>query len=129
MIRWRIYYADGSTYDNTQGLVTDYPVGRGVICIVQRHDKNNVERIDRGDYYYYRSDLDRWYPADLFGIIWQFHAYPATRTALLFGETVSEERFDEIIAHAYRDPDFPQRAGGVNTLENPATNKGRVERG
>ena len=59
---WRVWLADGSTFDSTQGKPADVPAYPRVICIAQKGKA--AERwgpcLTNGDQYLYRTDLRCW---------------------------------------------------------------------
>ena len=61
---WRIYYADGSTYDSTQGTPDTAP-SIGVICI--KHFIENEWRISAFVDYYLWEQGSEWWGADQSG--------------------------------------------------------------
>ena len=64
MSHWRIYYADGSTFDGEGD--PDIPLGKcfGVQIIVQPDDHHRWEFLSFGDYYLWREDKTRWLGVD-----------------------------------------------------------------
>lgn len=103
---WRIYYADGSTFDWEQGLPAEAP-GRGVICIVQPDPDTGRHRVSGFGYYWWRDH--GWFGGDLFGLF-DYLQDPGQKV-VKFGRTVSNERFREICRRADNDADFPPRSG------------------
>lgn len=128
MIDWRIYYADGSTFDSARGGPEDAPA-RGVLIIVQRDRVHNVQRLMEGALYYYRDDGQdaRWYAATEYGALRQFILYPRQCRRLLDGETVSNPVWADIYRRATTDPDFPKIAGGRDPLAVPYQDTGKIE--
>jgi hypothetical protein len=61
MFKWRLYYADGSTFSDTDGAPHDSPPW-GVVVVSQPGATDNVDRVlMNGDRFMYRTDLDRWH--------------------------------------------------------------------
>lgn len=105
-MNWRIYYADGSTFDNQDGAPSDAP-GLGIIVIVQKHDdaREGAYLQHRADYYIW-ADL-RWWACDLFRF-WQYifsQKYDHEKVALA-GETIHNSTYVEIVRTAKNDKDF-----------------------
>ena len=134
MILWRVYYADGSTFDNYQGTPLQVPA-YGVICILYRDEV--VERIisHRRDFYYWVPTGSQWWGSDSFGMLDQMslrglvsrdgdqwfylhHDRRMEREPLIYrliddgyvklGRSVSNTTFREIMERAHADPDFPR---------------------
>lgn len=61
------------------------------------------------DYYWYLSDQDIWQGGDIFGL-WDYLTQPGPKK-VLFGRTITNSAFQEILARAYCDPDIPQKTG------------------
>ena len=103
---YRIYYADGSTYDSNQGKPWEAP-GLGVLVIVQEH-RIQGERAylqHMADYYVWKDN--RWQGCDLF-YIWQYLLVNRTDfpKAVLAGETVINDIYTKAVCMAKDDPDF-----------------------
>ncbi len=56
---WRVWLADGTTFDSEQGAPCDVPPHPRVICIAQR-GKAWGPCLTGGDWYLYREDLGCW---------------------------------------------------------------------
>jgi hypothetical protein len=72
MLRWRIYYGDGSTFSNEDGSVEQAP-SWDIQNIVQI-DKNTGRGArhlggNESHYYVYDKNEDRWYDVDFTGLI------------------------------------------------------------
>lgn len=99
-IRFRIYYADGTTYD---GPVDHVPIWE-VLVIVERDPMHGRKLVSSGDYYIY--DNARWIACDLM-TVWQYLARPGMLKRVLVGVMVDSERWQETMRRARYDPDFP----------------------
>lgn len=105
---WRIYYADGSTFDNLQGDPEDAPAF-GVIAVVQPDERVGRQVIHQWDWYYWNSDAGQWWGGNLFGVLDRLlNRLPLG--ALLQGRMESSEKYSEIINRATNDPDFPAKS-------------------
>lgn len=97
---WRIYYADGSTFDSNQGSEKDAPT-IGVICI--KHFIENEWRLSAfRDYYLWEVD-NEWWSADAPGF-WQYMFKPGVKV-VKFGTNIQDEPFEKIMAEARADTD------------------------
>lgn len=103
--RWRIYYDDGSTF---AGAPEEAP-GRGVIVIVQADAELGRILLCRWDFYCWHPDSGQWWGHDVFGL-WDCLADPGWRR-VVFGRTITTERFRELLDAADRDPRFAPRSG------------------
>lgn len=105
MILWRIYYSDGSTFDNTQGGPSEAP-RRGVQIILIKHGRKGVRKLRLADYYLWSPTMTRWLEAqDSAAVI--VRALMEPHIILLAGEYISEEDHGRILIEADNDPDFP----------------------
>lgn len=106
MINWRIYYADYSTFDSSQGEPEDAP-GTRVVLILQRHHDPRERAYFQWmkDYYLWKND--RWYAVDYGALLlyWFMEKYKHSRAALA-GETVSNPDWEFIRERAKKDKDF-----------------------
>lgn len=98
MPEWRIYYADGTTFDSGKGEPKSAPAF-GVQVIVQYDSGKQV--ISRSDYYWFDGI---WYGGDLFGL---FDFLARDGGPVKFGRCLPRAEFDAIHKRAVEDPDFP----------------------
>ena len=107
---WRIYYADGSTFDDSQGAADDAPPF-GVVCIVQADPDTGRSIMHGWDWYYFNDTEGRaplWWGADTLGIHDRLlHRLPMR--GVLLGRTVSVDQFRHLMRAADADPDFTGR--------------------
>ncbi len=122
MLRWRIYYGDGTTFDNLQGDWLDAP-SRGVLCVTSASEETG-QRCAQGRNFYVMTDWGEVYGMDWPGlwdllIQWEHpEAHKPLRDVDLdammgpvkYGEMVPREVFQRIFNRAKHDPDFPQRS-------------------
>jgi hypothetical protein len=108
MLKWRIYYADGGTFDSSMGSPQEAP-GAGVICIVSMQDGNAV-LLHKWDWYEYNlSEGGEWWGHDIHGLLYQLTDDRLGHvTAVKQGGMASQKRFAEITQRALDDPDFPR---------------------
>ncbi len=107
---WRIYYADGSTFDG-EGH-PKIPLGKcfQVQIIVQPDAHHRWQFLSFGDYYLWRSDKQRW-----FGIAGDLSAMMALTvdtpgiTCLLWGSAMGDLEWEKIQQRVRQD--FPEKDG------------------
>ncbi len=108
-MNWRIYYTDGSTFDNSQGKCEDAPAF-GVVCIVYPDKLVGRVILHRHDWYYWIGEEEGWSGGDIYGLLDRLlHRLPTE--AVLQGRNVSNKMFRNIMARADKDPDFPATSG------------------
>ena len=101
---WRIYYDDGSTFDSLMGEPHEAPP-RGFICAIG-YDEVGIRYIMNGwDHYCFDKESNQWWGCEIHGLIDRLclnrvYAYK-------LGRTVTRTKWQEIMALADRDPDFP----------------------
>lgn len=103
MLLWRIYYGDGTTFDNLDGEPADAPPWN-VQAVVQR-DPDVGRSISRSnDFYVWHNG--QWWEMDLFGLIDYL-----IRTGLVkFGRTLGNRDYAAVLDRAVNDPDFPAKS-------------------
>lgn len=108
-MKWRIYYDDESTFDDSMGSPEDAP-GYGVIAVTVYDRDNGRLCLNGWDWYYF--DGDSWWGADLLGMIDRLcHRLPTIAPSQ--GRMCSTELFRKILGKALYDPDFPPRNGNM----------------
>ena len=103
-LAWRIYYADGSRIDSAQTLVHKVPK-TGVIAIVQPDSELGRTVLQRMDFYWW-EDNEFW-GGDIFGL-WDYLTRPGNKL-VLFGRSIPNAAYREIVQRAIHDPDFKPR--------------------
>lgn len=102
---WRVYYADGSTFDSEQGEPHEAPP-LGFICAVG-YDESGSRYIMHGwDHYCWDLETRQWWGMDMCGLFDRLirnlvYAYKQ-------GRTVTKTDFQRIMQAAHTDPDFSQ---------------------
>ena len=94
-MRWKIFYADESTYSHLDGSPFDAPsVGVEVVKLEERtmHGK---------DAYYWKDEL-AWVGCDIPGL-WDYLMFHRGPKAVLFGRTIRDDLFWSIVAQATKD--------------------------
>ena len=124
MIQWRIYYADGTTFDNVRGAWKDAPA-HGVVCVVVRDPTEVWGRFVNSGYaprvkcescgrnltnHYFvcPPDMEEPYPTwELTDFRARFDKPGGADPYIKTGRQVSQALWVEIMGVARRDPDFP----------------------
>lgn len=106
-LRWRIYYQGGATFDSRDGSAFEAPA-RGVQMIAVA-DPEHGWYLCRGDHFYWWLPSDSWQGGDIFGLF-DYLIEPGVKR-VLFGRTVTNAEFSEILQRAQNDPDIPQKTG------------------
>jgi hypothetical protein len=117
-VRWRIYYGDRTTFSAADGGPEDAPA-LNVQAIVQRDPSphgtgrhvihGGGQRPNRVpiDYYWWDGEQGIWAGGDLFGLF-DYLQRPGWKR-VLFGRTIRDEVYQQIIVDAGEDPDFNYR--------------------
>ena len=111
-MRWKIFYGDGSTFDNTQGDPADSPVF-DVQCIVQldflpKISPHYVGRLNitGGDWFWWNGEY--WQTGDLFGLL--DAAIHGKCVIARQGRMLPAHIYNEIYKQAVTDSDFQQQS-------------------
>jgi hypothetical protein len=108
---WRIYYADGSTFD---GDPYEAP-GSGVIVIIQRNPDVGFTLLRGRDWYWYEG---HWFGGDMAGLTLYCVDHKGPQKVLL-GKFVGDRQFHDIIAKSLVDPDFPPKSAWCSEDDEP----------
>lgn len=104
---WRIYYGDGSTVTSDDCTPSVVPK-RNVQCIV-RPDPDVGRLVEReNDYYVWCDQRDNWKGVDQFGLF-DYLIEPGVKI-VLFGRTLIESEYKEVLMRAVNDPDMPPKS-------------------
>lgn len=107
-MRWKIYYADGSTFSDLDGDPADAPAW-GVEFILQADDlaaPESVGRLIESGSDYYLCEGQEWVGVDLVGLV----DHLAEMGIVKVGRTVPSSAWREIKRRALSDPDFPEKS-------------------
>lgn len=105
MLAWRIWYDDLTVYDSAVSGPDQAPaLGVQAIAVADA----TVGRLILSRYDYYWWDAGRWWGGDLFGL-WDYLARPGWKR-ILFGRSLSNEQFSEVMARALGDPELPAKS-------------------
>lgn len=105
MIIWRIYYSDGTHYDNLSGGPEDAPA-RDVQVVAVADYKVGVYFLTGHDYYIFQDGV--WFGVDRFGLF-DYLIEPGWKR-VLFGRTIRSAEYDMIVRAALADPDLPHKS-------------------
>lgn len=104
-MRWRIYYGDGTTWNDDAFAAP----ARNVQMIAVADPNHGWYLCRSSDYYWYLADSDTWQSGDLFGLF-DYLIEPGKKR-VLFGRTITNREFEAILTRAYNDPEIPQKTG------------------
>lgn len=111
---WRVFYADGDTFDDGDGPPEAAPA-RGVIAVVSP-DPRVGRIVDAGqDYYCWRDDAGTFYGMDQTGL-WDYLAAPGWKR-VLFGRSIPPAEYRAIYRQAVTDADFPAKSAWAQPPE------------
>ncbi len=103
---WRIYYADGSTFDSTDGEPHEAPT-EGFICAVGYNESDERYIMHGWNFYCWDKTSSQWWGCDQFGL------HDRLRRNVLYaykeGRTICKTEWNHLMHSAHIDPDFPQR--------------------
>ncbi len=104
-IDFRVYYADGSTYDGYHNAVENTPIFE-VLLIVERNANHGRKLVKGGDYYIYYQN-GTWHAVDFVGML-QYMRRPYMEKRFLVGVmSYDEDSWNDTVRKARSDPDFP----------------------
>lgn len=110
MLKWRIYYDNGTTFDSTQGGPGDAPAW-GALMIVQldptvgRHIMWHPEK----GFFVWCKEHGEWDIKDFTGLLDFLANFPGC--VVRMGRGVPNDRFQAIYRSAVDDPGFPKKSG------------------
>ena len=101
VIRWRLYYEGGTTFDDGDGKPGESPVW-GVVALAQPGSDPPVQV--NGDYYLYRDDLQEWMiVGDALGLVDNLAHYADRISAVRAGRWIPTRPFKKIWERARAD--------------------------
>ncbi len=98
-MRWRVWLADGTTFDSGQGDPCDVPRHPRAVCIALK-DGVWLACLTGGDWYFYRDDLGRWTEHSDMGALQEMMDHASDIGACLAGKFVDRETFKAMWAEA-----------------------------
>jgi hypothetical protein len=102
MLRWRIYYSDGSAYSSTEP-VEGAPCD-GVIAIAQADEDVGREVLHMKDFYYFEG---RWFGCDRYGLE-DYLRRPGWKK-IVAGRNTTHRNYSALFERACTDPDLPAK--------------------
>lgn len=107
-MRWKIYYGDFSTYDDTDGLPHAAP-GLNAQIITQADVEHGYSVLWKHDFYWWEPQEAIWRGGDQFGLF-DYLQRPGPRK-VLFGRTIPYDDLMILLDLTTRDPDLPLKTG------------------
>jgi len=104
-VQWRIYYADGSTFDSDQGAPDDAP-GYGALLILQLSEGGRSRDTVYGADFYLFTEAGVWIMADKMSVV-DMMVNRVPFSGFLAGRWVHTDDYWEVTKAAYADRDFP----------------------
>ena len=117
-MQWRIYYADGSSFEGSDPH--DIPAGKRfeVQIVVQPDKDHGRELVHFADFYLWRSDLERWVGvAGDMSAMMAITRHPEEITCVLWGSMMDPYDWADIQARAQHDPGLPEWNRGVRVRD------------
>lgn len=108
--KWRVYYYDGTTFDDD---IINVPTFH-VVGIQEVDSKNGRKYVFGSDYYGYRFDRERWIKLDYMGAM-MYLDHPGEKYKVLKGEMLLEDEWSEYLKRMKEDTDLPPRTGWYPT--------------
>lgn len=103
-MRWRIYYADGSTFSDRDGTPFEAPPAGAIVVAVEAANAQGFT-LDHGDAnkgnFYWRPDVG-WQCCDMAGL-WDYLLLYRGPKAVLLGRSLRDSDFWAIIARAGKE--------------------------
>lgn len=115
-LEWRIYYGDGSTFDNTQGTPFEAPP-TDVQVIVHPSKDNGLLALHNWDWYYYQDNMG-WRGTDTWGLLDKLMWVKGVG-AVKQARTIEDSVFQNVLNKARNDSDFPRKTTGLQVMERP----------
>jgi len=106
-MRWKIFYADGSTFGSNEGAPVDAP-GGGIIAIAQEDDVVGIEISSGNDFYVFDESIGGWGEMDVFGLT-QYILRPGYKIIKL-GQLISTKDYRALMVKIRSDPELPDKS-------------------
>lgn len=94
---WKVWFDDGTTYDNTQGAITDMP-NKGIVVVAFSKSAGGAIHKDQ-DWYVYSTSFGL-RAVSLFQLLRQITTYAGQLTLVRAGGLVSDAAYATMIAAA-----------------------------
>ncbi len=115
MVKWVIWYADGSSFSSLEGEPHEAPAW-GVICVAE-HSGEHGRMLWHGTDFYCWDYLNRsWVSCDSAGLLDYLANIKAAQKCVRIGRHVSPDAFHRVFAVADKDPRLLPRTS-VDALE------------
>ena len=102
--RWRLYLADGSTFDDTQGAPWDAPIRPRVVCIAQPGNGHWDDIVVNDTWFLYRADLGCWtHHETAYDALDELQEHGQAISAVRKGKYVGKPTFLDLWARARKD--------------------------
>lgn len=110
MFGWRVFYGDGRTIDDDECKVEDLP-RRDVQAVIVADDAHGWRILRIFDFYVFDDvHADGWKGTDVFGL-WDYLTEPRETCVVLFGRTIGEREYLDIVNRALADASLPTKTG------------------
>lgn len=123
MVKWRLYYSNGTVFDNTMGEAEDAPTLD--VQVVACYEKGSGRQLYYNfDWYYYKvweDGFGEWFGADIFGLLDQLLNCPRQVKCIKQGRSVRNEVFRGILKQAINDKDIPLDGDNIRVVTPQAT--------
>lgn len=103
---WKFYYDDETFFSSKEGSPAEAPA-LGIILLWQTNDDDDHHPVEKHlglDWYWWRSDLNRWLSGDLHGYLDQAMNLGASYPKM--GRVMRDKHYYEIVNIANRDPEY-----------------------
>jgi hypothetical protein len=119
MMLWKIFYDDGSTFADCDGLPEDAP-GRCVLAVVQEDKRHGWQILAQKTYFVWddRGHGFKWWETDRDGLSDYLFNYTGKKIALM-GRFVEDEEFERIHRAAMNDDYFPKKPAAASWERKP----------
>ena len=108
LLKWKVYYADGSSCTNLDMESGAAVPSIGVIAIAVVSRSTGYHLSVGGDYYTWVDDCD-WFSVDLAGLLIYLMQYQGN-AFVLFGQMASEVLFTQRLREIKADPELPAKS-------------------
>lgn len=108
MIKWRIYYSDGSVFDNSMGAPEDAP-GRDIQVIGEADESVGWTTQTKADFYVFDVPFfGGWMGVDHFGLF-DYLSRPGLKI-VKFGRMLTHAEYSSVLQRALNDPDAHRKS-------------------
>ncbi len=104
MLRWKIFYSDGTVFSSDEGPPEDAP-SRSVAVIAQEDGHWGRRLLKLTDWYRFDAAADRWFDCDAFDVLFALSRQGAVIARR--GEYMPEAVFERVLIAAHEDTFVP----------------------